>query len=127
MAAGGRCKSRLQRDGWIATVHCPTGSTMTAIADSLCNSNSKSETPSTTQQKPLALRSGIRLLLGGTFGKNRVRGSTMVMLTASACDDQVRLSFVRSDLLLWTHSQAATQAATQPAAEQQALRITVGL
>jgi hypothetical protein len=27
------------------------------------------------------------LLLGGTFGKNRVRGSTTVMLTASVCND----------------------------------------
>ena len=40
------------------------------------------------------------LLLGGRFGKNRVRGVTLVMATASACNDELRLSFVRSDLLL---------------------------
>ena len=50
------------------------------------------------------------LLLGGAFGRNRVRGSTMVMVTASACNDEVRLSFVRSDLLLWTHDQTETKA-----------------
>jgi hypothetical protein len=50
------------------------------------------------------------LLLGGTFGKNRVRGSTTVMLTASVCNDSVRLSYVRSDLLLWTHDMTVPQA-----------------
>ena len=50
------------------------------------------------------------MLLGGRFGRNRVRGSTMIMLTASACDDEVRLSFVRSDLLLWTSEFSEAQA-----------------
>ena len=51
------------------------------------------------------------LLLGGRFGKNRVRGGTFVMATASACDDDLRLSFVRSDLLLWTQLTAPAAAA----------------
>ena len=42
------------------------------------------------------------LLLGGRFGRNRVRGATMAMITASACNDTLRLSFVRSDLLIFT-------------------------
>ena len=42
------------------------------------------------------------LLLGGRFGRNSRRTSAISDLAASACDDRVRLIFVRNDLLLWT-------------------------
>ena len=43
-------------------------------------------------------------MLGGRFGRDVKHGFVTADLTASACDDSVRLVFVRSDLLLWTHS-----------------------
>ena len=45
------------------------------------------------------------LQLGGpeALGRNRRGGSAVLKdITASACDDTVRLNFVRNDLLLWT-------------------------
>ena len=42
------------------------------------------------------------LLLGGSFGRNSRHTSTISDLTAVACDDAVRLNFVRNDLLLWS-------------------------
>ena len=44
------------------------------------------------------------LLLGAKLGKNTKRASTVSEMTASACGDNVRLAFSRSDLLLWTTS-----------------------
>lgn len=47
----------------------------------------------------------LALQLGGPhgLGKNRRGGSAVIKdVTASACDDSVRLNFVRNDLLLWT-------------------------
>ena len=43
-------------------------------------------------------------LLGGTFGVNVKRASILSDITASACSDTTRLNFVRSDLLLWSHT-----------------------
>ena len=43
-------------------------------------------------------------LLGGNFGRDVKHGYVTADLTASACGDSTRLVFVRSDLLLWTHS-----------------------
>ena len=43
-------------------------------------------------------------LLGGNFGRDIKHGYVTADLTASACGDTTRLVFVRSDLLLWTHS-----------------------
>ena len=42
------------------------------------------------------------LLLHARLGKSAKRASTVSEMTASACDDTVRLAFSRSDLLLWT-------------------------
>jgi len=42
------------------------------------------------------------LMLGGRFGRDVKNGMVIADLTASACDGTTRLSFVRSDLLLWT-------------------------
>ena len=43
-------------------------------------------------------------LLRGEFGKDVKHGYVTADLTATACDDMTRLVFIRSDLLLWTHS-----------------------
>ena len=43
-------------------------------------------------------------LLRGEFGKDVKHGYVTADLTASACNDATRLVFIRSDLLLWTHS-----------------------
>jgi uncharacterized membrane protein YgcG len=43
-------------------------------------------------------------LLGGSFGRDVKHGYVTADLTASACADTTRLVYVRSDLLLWTHS-----------------------
>lgn len=43
-------------------------------------------------------------LLGGMFGRDVKHGYVTADLTASACADTTRLVFIRSDLLLWTHS-----------------------
>ena len=44
------------------------------------------------------------LLLQGRLGMNVRRATSVQDLTASACNDTVRLAFARSDLLLWTHA-----------------------
>lgn len=44
------------------------------------------------------------LLLGGDFGRDLKHGYVTADLTATACGDATRLVYVRSDLLLWTHS-----------------------
>ena len=44
------------------------------------------------------------LLLQGQLGMNARRASHIQDITASACNDSVRLAFARSDLLLWTHA-----------------------
>ena len=41
-------------------------------------------------------------LLGGTYGRNALHKSVMSDITASMCDDTVRMAFVRSDLLIWS-------------------------
>lgn len=43
-------------------------------------------------------------LLGGSFGKDVKHGYVTADLTASVCSDATRIVFIRSDLLLWTHS-----------------------
>ena len=43
-------------------------------------------------------------MLGGEFGRDVKHGYVTADLTASVCDDTTRLVFIRSDLLLWTHS-----------------------
>lgn len=44
------------------------------------------------------------LLLGGQFGKDVKHGYVTADLSATACSDRTRIVFIRSDLLLWTHS-----------------------
>ncbi|KAL1529190.1 hypothetical protein AB1Y20_000149 [Prymnesium parvum] len=51
------------------------------------------------------------LLLHGRLGLNNKRASVLSDISASACADAVRLNFVRSDLLLWTHAQQDFQGA----------------
>ena len=51
------------------------------------------------------------LLLRGALGRNVRKTSTVQDVTASACNDTVRLAFARSDLLLWTHSSRDVAAA----------------
>ena len=43
-------------------------------------------------------------LLDGEFGRDVKHGYVTADLTASACSDSTRIVFIRSDLLLWTHS-----------------------
>ena len=43
-------------------------------------------------------------LLGGEFGRDVKHGYVTADLTAAACDGRLRINFIRSDLLLWTHS-----------------------
>eukprot|EP00966_Prymnesium_polylepis_P114287 2640776-Prymnesium_polylepis.1 len=51
------------------------------------------------------------LQVGGTLGKNLAYGRTMLDLTATACDDRVRLEYIRSDLLLWSNDHRDLQGA----------------
>uniref|UniRef100_A0A7S4FA89 Trichome birefringence-like C-terminal domain-containing protein n=1 Tax=Chrysotila carterae TaxID=13221 RepID=A0A7S4FA89_CHRCT len=46
------------------------------------------------------------MLLNGTFGRNLKNTATIADLTASACDDRLRLNFVRNELLMWPLQQA---------------------
>ena len=43
----------------------------------------------------------ISMMLGATLGRNRDMKSVLNDVTASACNDTVRISFVRRDLLLF--------------------------
>ena len=49
------------------------------------------------------------LQLGGNFGSNSAFAHTLVDLAASACDDRVRLEYVRNDLLLWSNDRSDLQ------------------
>jgi hypothetical protein len=42
------------------------------------------------------------MLLGAKLGRNSIPTATIYRLSASACNDRVRLSFVRNDALLWS-------------------------
>ena len=44
------------------------------------------------------------LLLNAKLGRSSKKASTISEMTGSACDDEVRLAFSRSDLLLWSAS-----------------------
>jgi hypothetical protein len=44
------------------------------------------------------------LLLNGTMGKQMIKANAMISVTASACNDRVRLLFRRNDLSLWSHN-----------------------